>query len=227
MRGFSVSEASGRLVDQYPPANVIREAAGSLSPREWEGVVRLWLSEGIPFAFQSAPLVFEAMRGWLANRVGVHPKNVTIVGSGRIGYSLAPPPDYGRRFSEESDLDIAIISDKLFAELTMTFDEWRADFATGAVHPRNPLERLYWEDNARRLPGNIAGGFLDTRKLPYFERYPTAQRLGQITFELKSKLGATALAPRSQNLSIRVFRDWDAFVRQRVLSLIRALIEGR
>lgn len=227
MRGFSVSEASGRLVDQYPAANLLRRAADGLSPREWEGMVRLWLSEGIPFAFQSAPMVFEVMRGWLANRVGVHPKSVTIVGSARIGYSLAPSPDYGRPFGPQSDLDIAIISENLFAELAETFHKWRADFAAGTVRPRNPLERTYWEDHVRRLPANIARGFLDTHKLPYFVRYPAAQKLGQVKFELMSKLSTTPLAPRSRNLSIRVYLNWDAFVRLRVLSLNRSLLEGR
>jgi len=172
-------------------------------------------------------MVFEIMRAWLASRVGVNPKNVTIVGSGRIGYSLAPPPDYGRPFGAQSDLDIAIISEAHFAELAATFNEWRADFAADTVRPRNPLERVYWEDNVRLLPGNIARGFLDARKLPYFVRYPAAQRLGEITFELKSKLSATVLGPGARNLSIRVFRDWDAFVRQRVLSLKQSLLEGR
>ncbi len=46
----------------------------------------------------------------------LHPSQVILVGSGKLGFSIAPCKKY-RSFSDESDLDVAIVSADLFQAL--------------------------------------------------------------------------------------------------------------
>lgn len=58
----------------------------------------------------------EALKEILNKNIGVAFHNVLMVGSGKTGYSLAPNKDF-KKFDEgdeDSDIDIAIISSKLF-----------------------------------------------------------------------------------------------------------------
>ena len=54
----------------------------------------------------------------------LHPSQVVVVGSGKLGFSIAPQKRY-RHFGDESDLDVAIVSDDLFHALWQeAFDYW-------------------------------------------------------------------------------------------------------
>ena len=54
----------------------------------------------------------------VSQSLGISFNNISIVGSSKTGYSLTPSSEKKnklfRRFNEESDIDIAIVSDKLF-----------------------------------------------------------------------------------------------------------------
>lgn len=58
----------------------------------------------------------EKLKAILNSKIGVAFHNVLMVGSGKIGCSLSPDKNF-RNFNENSDIDIAIISLKLFYEL--------------------------------------------------------------------------------------------------------------
>lgn len=49
----------------------------------------------------------------VADHFKIHPPQVVMVGSGKLGFSIAPHKRY-RSFGETSDLDIAIVSPNLF-----------------------------------------------------------------------------------------------------------------
>ncbi len=49
----------------YPASEEVLHAA-ALGPRERSVVARLWVSEGIPFAFRECPALYEEARTWLA-----------------------------------------------------------------------------------------------------------------------------------------------------------------
>jgi len=59
---------------------------------------RLWLFEGIPFAFRSCPAIYQLARERFAKELHVEPGQVTMTGSGRLGYSLAPKK-FGTEYS--------------------------------------------------------------------------------------------------------------------------------
>ncbi len=207
MRPFSISEHGKRFVDAYPAPETVKNAGLSLLYEERLGFLRLWVSEGIPFAFRNCPLVYEALREWLGKRLRIHPKLITVIGSARIGYSLKPLPTYGRAFSPESDLDLAVITEDIFHALSEEFGRWQADFFAGEVRPRNPQEETYWKLNAVELPRKIERGFVDPHMIPSFYRYSTAQRINDTPWQMRAKLERTAEAPKVSKVSIRVYRD--------------------
>lgn len=187
-----------------------------------DAVARLWLSEGLPCAFRDCPGVYEDIRGWMSSRLDVHPKQITLVGSARTGYSLA---NFGKQFGEHSDLDFCVVSAELFGSFSRVFDAFSEDYRSGVVQPRNERERMLWDENLRFGGRNIPQGFFDADKLPTFDRYPLAQRVGQTMWALKSKLEITPGAPRVRRASIRLYRDWRSFIERLTLNL-RSVANG-
>ena len=143
--------------------------------------------------------------------------------SARIGYSLAPPPEFGKPFGEHSDLDLSVISPLLFERLVEAFRLFASDYRSGALAPRNDHERMLWDANLEFAERNIPRGFFDASKVPNFERYLAAQRINQAMWALRKKLEATAGAPTVRHASTRVFRDWQCFIDRASLNLRWAL----
>lgn len=65
---------------------------------------------------ESAPSIYHDIKVVVSDVLDVPVKNVAIVGSAKTGYSLTPGRNYSP-FSDESDLDLVIVSDGLFREL--------------------------------------------------------------------------------------------------------------
>lgn len=223
MEPFLLSQESHLLKDQYPSPELVAKAAIQMSRGEKHGFLRLWVSEGIPFAFREIPMLYEALREWLGKHFRVHPKTITIIGSARIGYSLAPSPNYGRLFHSSSDLDFVVVSETLYYDLSKDFWNWKQDFAEGRVIPRNPTQKKYWEENAQLVPQNISKGFIDGNKIPYLKQYTSAQRVGQARYLVEEKLKITQGAPTVRKATFRIYRDWTAFAAQLAINLEYAL----
>lgn len=200
------------LSDHFPSPDAL-EAALAKAPRATREIVaRLWLTEGLPFAFLKSPAVYEDLRGWIASRLSVHPKEVTLIGSGRIGYSLAPPPNFGRPFHDGSDLDLSVVSGDLFQRVISAYSAFAEDYRSGAISPRNPRERELWDENVKFGERNVPRGFFDPNKVPNFNRYPIAQQVSQTMWMLVKKLEVTPGAPQVRRASTRVYRDWQSFI---------------
>jgi len=56
------------------------------------------------------------LRNAIADRFAVNPNEVLVVGSAKLGFSIAPYKRF-RPFCDESDIDIAIVSPNLFANV--------------------------------------------------------------------------------------------------------------
>jgi hypothetical protein len=219
MQAFEVSTALDRLTDVYPPVDYLLGAAKVGDRDARYAMSRLWLSEGIPFAFKTRPGLYEALRIWLARRLVVQAKEITIIGSGRQGFSLSADQNVGRLFGPHSDLDFTVISSVLFQRLTDTFQHWVQDYTQGLVHPRHEKEKGLWGANKQSCPSGIARGFIDPHKIPTWNRYSEAQAVAQALFDLHGKLKVTPGAPNVRKASLRVYRDWDSFIRQMAINL--------
>jgi hypothetical protein len=54
-----------------------------------------------------------ALKAAVAERFAIHPNEIIVVGSTKLGFSIAPIKRY-RAFGEDSDIDVAIVSPQLF-----------------------------------------------------------------------------------------------------------------
>lgn len=63
-----------------------------------------------------APRIYHEIKVATSDALDVPVKNIAIVGSAKTGYSLTPGRNYSP-FSDESDLDLVIVSECLFREL--------------------------------------------------------------------------------------------------------------
>jgi hypothetical protein len=199
------------LLGQFPSPEVFRAALSNASRQGRERIVRLWISEGIPHAFQKCPALYEEIRTWLAPQVGTEPKNITLIGSARLGYSLKPGAAWGRPFGPHSDIDLSIVCTRLFEQLTSEFDQFASEYRGGQIHPRNPLETANWDANLSVVPRGIVRGAIDPRKIPTWNRFPCSQKIGTATWRVNKRLTVSEDAPRVRKLSVRVYRDWVSF----------------
>lgn len=216
MEPFYVSEHLASVRLPYENARVILEAAGLGGHRARVALAQLWLSEGIPYAFAECPAVYGALRSWLGARLGVHPKEVSLTGSGRLGTALSPSR-CGEPFGRESDLDFFIVSRDLFDRLVRDYRQWSAEYDSGEVKAVTEGERTHWPENREVLPRNIYRGFIDAKKIPY--RYATAGEIGNAMWALQEKLKKTQNAPQVRDASVRCYAGWDELVGQVSLNL--------
>jgi len=221
MKPFEVPSVLGSLVETYPSVESIINVLEIDDKDARYALARLWLSEGIPYCFKSKPGVYESLRTWLSRQLQVRAKEITIVGSGRQGFCLSPGTNIGQVFGEHSDLDLTIISAPLFRQLEETFKQWRADYFGGIVSPRSEQEGEFWEANVESVSSGLARGFIDPHKVPTFNRYPTVQFIMNAMYVAREKLKVTSGAPIVKRVSVRVYNDWDSFIKQMAINLQR------
>lgn len=218
MQPFNIPSRLEQLTDRFPSAHNLKDTALKGSTHTRNAIARLWLSEGIPFAFKDNPGIYDALRCWLSLRLQVNPKDINIQGSAKIGQSLSPHK-LGKDLSQNSDLDLFIISFELFTKVKNEFIRWSSDFDNEHIKPRNSNEEKFWIDNIKRLPKTIERGFIDPHLIPSFERYELIVLILNSMDILVRKLEVTPKAFHPKSASIRIYKNWDAFVRQTEINL--------
>lgn len=214
MKPFNYTKEFNNFDKLYPNVGELLDITKKASNIEIFGIIRLWFTEGIPYAFKEYPILYEIVREWLGSALEIHPKLITLIGSGRIGFSLAPPPKLGKLFDKRSDLDFSIISENLFNKCAETFHLWIQDYSNKVALPRDSREKFFWDKNLEIVPNNIERGFIDPPKIPTFNKYKISQRIGNTMWLLKEKLNITKNAPEVSKVSIRVYNNWGALINQ-------------
>lgn len=224
MNPFTATDAACTLKTIYPESSTLRKALPEMSKNELLAFLRLWVSEGIPFAFQHTPIQYEKVRAWLGDRLEVEPRDITVIGSARLGYSLSPHPRFGRAFhAEQSDLDISIIAESCFRQLGECFEKWKYDYQKGLVVPRHATERYYWDDNLQSVPSQLKRGFVDYNKIPFRPQYAYPQFVAQSLYQLKVKISSTNRALSFRKITSRFYNTWQSFFGQQLLNLRRTI----
>lgn len=225
-RAFTIGPELAKLTGPYPPPQDVLEAA-SAGQREKAILARLWVSEGIPFAFERCPSLYEEVRNTLATRLEVDAKEISMVGSGRIGYSLAPTK-WGEPYEAvESDLDFFAVSEGLFDRLREDFERWRGDYDRGEVEPISAREQRFWNSNRDETPGQIRRGFIDSKRVPNRKRYGVFSATNGCLAYLWTKLQQADEGPKPRwRLTLRCYKDWPSYERQTTISL-KAVVDRR
>jgi hypothetical protein len=169
------------------------EFADLLNSRNHQKIVDELLVAGIPFAFQESPADYDTLRGTLSTALHLISDNITVIGSGRIGFSLSPEK-YGVPFSSQSDLDVVVVSPELFDRA------WLDLLTLGRKYFGLQKTVQTWIDTHKE--NNIFWGFI----LP--DRLPGVVSLSLSWFRAFKGLGRSpSLAGRDVNG--RLYRTWD------------------
>src|SRR5438094_734671 len=92
-----------------PEVQAAKAAAAASTPGTF---VHEWLLSSNPFAFRGTG-GYAAFRAELSRFLGVHAAEMTLVGSGQLGFSLRPD-QLLRPFRADSDLDMVVVSSEIF-----------------------------------------------------------------------------------------------------------------
>jgi predicted nucleotidyltransferase len=80
-----------------------------------EEIVQRFIVHGSPFVFAGNDDLYFDLKARVARQYGINPDAVKMVGSAKLGFSIAPTKLW-KYFDEASDIDVVIISDRLFRE---------------------------------------------------------------------------------------------------------------
>jgi len=221
VKPFSISEPLLTFREASPTAPRLLEVARAGDRGSRVTLAQLWLTEGIPAAFSGCPALYDVVRLWLGARLQIHAKEISLVGSARIGQSLNPRTT-GKSFDKTSDLDLLAVSPRLFESFRRDFKQWSADYDGGHVRPANPTQESHWIDNKRRGPDLLRRGFMDSWMIPSQPSYAVAKRTAEWMWLLVAKLAVTDPAPRPKKATLRVYRNWESAVAQISLNLKHA-----
>lgn len=139
---------------EYPSKEAFVKLLGTL--RHAEIVEKYLLVEETPFAFRDKKKGYEFLLKHLGTALGVGVDAITVVGSGRIGFSLSPFK-FGRPFSKRSDLDIAVIDSRLFDTA------WLDMVGLGSKFARLDRDVQNWVNEHRS--NNVYWGYVEPGKL--------------------------------------------------------------
>ena len=125
--------------------------------------------------------------------MGISPKEISLCGSARLGYSLAPGKGGNEYRPGSLDLDFFAVSQRLFDALRTDFENWREDYDRGVVTLRGGGTPLACE--SRGNAEKPVRGFVDSKRVPNRSRYPCFQNVNGCLARLKAQLKETAEAP--------------------------------
>ncbi|MBZ9663867.1 hypothetical protein H3221_003775 [Pseudomonas sp. LMG 31766] len=221
MQPFNTTAISSDHFFSYLTPYDFIELAEKLNSDELKSLVRSRFLENIPFSFKHKPLIYETMRAWVAREIKINPSEIVVIGSAKLGFSPTAHPNFGKKFGDDSDLDLTAISEKLFNELNNDLETWINDIKSARITPRNTTENNHWQSSQITLPKNAREGFLDPYKIP--NRYTTAQLINQKMWALNERLKASDPDLNFKKCSMRVYKNWDAFTKQLMTNLNYAL----
>ncbi len=89
------------------------ELIGRLAGEDYRPLVDAYILRGTPYVFKESPVRYDTLRHELSRYLDVRETNLVLVGSARTGFSLSPD-NFGRPFRDDSDLDMAVVSARLF-----------------------------------------------------------------------------------------------------------------
>lgn len=197
---------------------------------EVAAVIRMFVSEVIPFAFRECPLAYEHIRHILGEILCIDPKGVCLTGSSRLGFAtpISPSVDkpWGRPLAANSDLDLFVVDSTLFRDCVAEVDllgEGRVQ-SRRATQAERLRETERWKVVVDRLRANsLKRGFFDSKYLPIrsqlatrYKIYKAMRAVGRAFKDLPFEL-----IPQGSP-TLRVYKNWDAAVGQICFSLRQA-----
>ena len=172
-----------------------------ITPREWQAELAdpgkltkdIWLV-GTPWAFPTHA-GFRDFLAFLADRLGVHPNNMAIRGSTKIGFSISPRADkVWVAMRPESDLDLAIVDPDYYH----FFDREIRNY-----------ERRIWDERSSVPEMRKAASRCEHRKF-YTYRYQEMPNISCVQDHRAhlSDVPVQQFCGYPRNLTTFIYRDW-------------------
>jgi hypothetical protein len=95
----------------------------SLRSQSPERMAQALLAENTPFVFRDSAQGYALLRGHISESLSVDSTSVCIIGSALTGFSMSPD-NYSRAFGETSDIDVLVVSERLFDAAWSTILKW-------------------------------------------------------------------------------------------------------
>ncbi|MGQ0685919.1 hypothetical protein [Bradyrhizobium sp.] len=181
------------VVASKSPSVSLDEFKASILKNGIEAAASTHLMDRIPHVFDNDWELYRTWKRKLAKLIEVDPLNVTIIGSGGIGFSLNPYKDF-RPFSETSDIDVAVVSEHHFAVA------WRALRTLKLPDVRNNKDREAIKEHRTNY---IYWGTIATDKVLHYLPFvrPWTEAVAAMAGERPTE---------EREIKIRLYRDYDA-----------------
>lgn len=168
-------------------------------------VVQQHVFEGVPFVFREKPESSAILTKHICQALNVPEQNVRIVGSAKVGFSLNPD-SFPRQFSEASDIDVIVVSDRLFDMVWITLLRWH--------YPRRLLDLGRSEGGwARSRRKDIYWGWLVPNEIQYdglsFPEILEPLRDFSVAWFNTFQSLSTYSEFATRTISGRLYRTWD------------------
>ncbi|MCX6290904.1 MAG: hypothetical protein NT126_03990 [Bacteroidetes bacterium] len=211
---IELSKTSASIKETITKPDAFSKNYNFINGIEKKSFLRHYIVNNSPFLFQNHPILFEQLTQYLADKLEINPCEIKLIGSAKTGFSISAPPDYGKPFTKDSDLDFSIINDNIFNSLQEEFNSWADQYKNGIILPKNETEEFYWNKHLVEVPNyQLKNGMVDTYKIPNYTQFEFAQKINQSLFLIKKNLEKYH-SIEIKGASARVYSSWGSFTKQ-------------
>lgn len=181
-------------------------------------LVKVFVLEGVPAVFGASPMKYVIFKEQVAERFGIGSQDVRIVGSARLGFSPSPHGEkYGKAFAIESDVDVVIVSERLFHHGSRELFRYVNTLGPAMNAAREAIERHDREE--LKVDPRVWRTVKEAVRNYVYQNFnpgllPNDSELKQDIFEKISSTSGLFLALEPKvfvsKIRCRVFRDWRA-----------------
>ncbi len=190
--------SSAEFLEVYP----------SLTIDEQIDFIRAYLVEGIPYIFRYQPISYETLRTQISNMMQIPERDICLVGSSKLGYSLIPKK-FGTKVRYNSDFDMLIVAEDIFNNLILDYKSWLYDMYNGKIQPANIYELRIWLENIQLIDESILWGYINHWFIPYDTRYTSTSAL---YWSLSQILKSNANIIKGRKVTFRIYKNWKSLI---------------
>lgn len=209
---LKLSDTAEKIAEIYSTPNSFSSEYFELEPLEQKSYINHFVVNNNPYIFRNIPLLFQQVIQYLAQELEVENADIKLIGSAKTGFSISPKPDYGKPFSETSDLDFTIFNEILFHKLKNEFNFWAEQYENKKLFPRE-VEKKYWDSNLTVVRKNLDKGFIDTYKIPNRKQFPLTMKINNLLYLIPFKLNEIH-GIKNSKASLRVYENEHVFLNQ-------------
>lgn len=209
---LQISKECDQPLEQIEKSSFLKDNYFVLEEKERKSLLNLLIISNFCYAFKKKPIVYEQITQYIADRFEVHKTQIILIGSAKTGFAI-DPKNYGREFSDQSDLDFAIVNRELFDKCVTDYNVWKTKNANREYTEENKRKYRFWDGNINELKHHIKKGFIDTYKIPNFEEFTTTQPINNSLSLIVINLNSIHNI-KVKEASVRIYKDWKTFETQ-------------